>query len=304
MMIQEEIQELKVARKALILAHNYQPGEIQDVADIVGDSLELAVKAAEADEPVLVICGVRFMAETAKLLSPKKTVLIPAPDAGCPLSDFLTPEMIHDARQKYPGAAVVVYVNSSAEVKAAADITCTSANAAEVVRSLAAETILFGPDANLASFVQKQVPEKRIIPLPPEGHCYVHTAFTEDQIRDAKAKGWRIVCHPECRPPVQSASDLIASTGGMVQHACDCDEWYICTEREMGYRLKKLHPDRHFHVNPDAICKDMKKTTLEDLHRSLRDGIFEVEIPDEIAVPARKAVEAMITSRRREHDRA
>ncbi len=294
MTIQEEIQQLKVSRNALILAHNYQPGEIQDAADIVGDSLELALKAAGATEPVLVVCGVMFMAETAKILSPEKTVLIPVPDTGCPLSDFLTPEMIHVAREEHPGAAVVVYVNSSVEVKAAADITCTSANAAEVVRSLAAETILFGPDANLASFVQKQVPEKRIIPLPPEGHCYVHTAFTEDQIREAKAKGWRIVCHPECRPLVQSGSDLIASTGGMVQHACDCDEWFICTEREMGYRLEKLYPDRTFHIDPDAICKDMKKTTLEDLHRSLHDGIFEVNIPDEIAVPARKAVEAMM----------
>ncbi len=294
MTIKEEIQQLKIAKNALILAHNYQPGEIQDAADIVGDSLELAVKAAEATEPVLVVCGVRFMAETAKLLSPEKTVLIPVPDAGCPLSDFLTPDMIHAARKEHPGAAVVVYVNSSAEVKAAADITCTSANAEAVVRSLDQETILFGPDANLASFVQTQVPEKRIIPLPPEGHCYVHTAFTEDQIREARSKGWRIVCHPECPPEIQSDSDLIASTGGMVQHACDCDEWFICTEREMGYRLTKLHPDRHFHVDSDAICKDMKKTTLEDLHRSLRDGIFEVEIPDEIAVPARKAVEAMM----------
>ena len=294
MTIQEEIQKLKIARNALILAHNYQPAEIQDVADIVGDSLELAIKAAGATEPVLVVCGVRFMAETAKLLSPEKTVLLPAPDAGCPLSDFLTPEMVHEAREKYPGAAVVVYVNSSVEVKAAADITCTSANAAAVVRSLDAETILFGPDANLASFVQKQMPEKRIIPLPPGGHCYVHCAFTEDQIREARSKGWRIVCHPECPPKIQADSDLIASTGGMVQHACECDEWFICTEREMGYRLKKLHPDRHFHVDPEAICKDMKKTTIEDLHRSLRDGIHEVKIPDEIAVPARKAVEAMM----------
>ncbi|MCQ1537546.1 quinolinate synthase NadA [Methanocalculus taiwanensis] len=298
MTIKEEIQQLKVARNALILAHNYQPGEIQDVADIVGDSLELAVKAKEAEEPVLVVCGVRFMAETAKLLSPEKTVLLPVPDAGCPLSDFLTPEMIHEAREKYPGAAVVVYVNSSAEVKAAADITCTSANAADVVKSLDADMILFGPDANLASFVQGQVQEKRIIPLPAEGHCYVHTAFTEDQIREAKAKGWRVVCHPECPPGIQSDSDLIASTGGMVQHACDCDEWFICTERDMGYRLRKLHPNRHFHVDPNAICKDMKKTTIEDLLRTLRDGVYEVVIPDEIAVPARKAVEAMIGIRR------
>jgi len=294
MTIKEEIQELKVARNALILAHNYQPGEIQDSADIVGDSLELAIKAAGATEPVLVICGVRFMAETAKILSPEKTVLIPSPDAGCPLSDFLTPGMIHTARKEHPGAAVVVYVNSSAEVKAAADITCTSANAEAVVRSLNAETILFGPDANLASFVQKQVPEKRIIPLPAEGHCYVHTAFTGDQIREARAKGWRIVCHPECSPKIQSDSDLIASTGGMVRHAPECDEWFICTEREMGYRLKKLHPDRHFHVDQNAICKDMKKTSIRDLHRSLRDGFSEVEIPDEIAVPARKAVGAMM----------
>lgn len=298
MTINEEIQQLKKEKNVLILAHNYQLPEIQDVADIVGDSLELAQHAAVAKEDILIICGVRFMAETAKILSPEKTVLIPVPDAGCPLADYLTPEMIHNARKEHPDAAVVVYVNSSVEVKAAADITCTSANAAAVVRSLPNQKILFGPDANLAYYVQQQVPEKQIIALPPQGHCYVHTAFTERQICDAQDQGWRVVSHPECLPDVQARSDLIASTGGMVRHACDCDEWFVCTEREMGYRLKTLYPDRTFHVDPEAICEDMKKTTITDLLRSLRDGIYEVTIPSEIADPAQKAVKRMIALRR------
>lgn len=297
MTINAEIQHLKREKNALILAHNYQMPEIQDLADIVGDSLELAVKAAGAEEPVLIVCGVQFMAETAKLLSPEKRVLIPVRDAGCPLADHLTPEMVLEARKKHPGAAVVVYVNSTAAVKAVADITCTSANAVAVVRSLSEETILFGPDANLASYVQRQVPDKLIIPLPPEGHCYVHTAFTVKEIAEAKMNGYRVVCHPECPPPVQTGSDLIASTGGMVRHAGESREWFVCTEREMGYRLKKLYPDRIFHTNPDAICKDMKKITLKDLLRSLREGVYEVHIPVDIAIPARRAVERMIAIR-------
>lgn len=298
MTTEEEIRKLKEERNALILAHNYQLPEIQDVADIVGDSLELAVKAAEAEESVLIVCGVLFMAETAKLLSPEKTVLIPVPDAGCPLADHLTPEMVLEARKKHPDAAVVVYVNSTAAVKAVADITCTSANAADVVRSLPEKTILFGPDANLASFVQKQVPEKEIIPLPPEGHCYVHTAFTVDQVEEARSHGCRIVCHPECRPEVQEISDLVTSTGGMVRHADECDTWFVCTEREMGYRLRSLYPDRAFHLPEDAVCEDMKKTKREDLLRSLRDGVYEVIIDEDVLGPAKRAVERMIRIRR------
>ncbi|MCP1716042.1 quinolinate synthase [Methanocalculus alkaliphilus] len=294
----EEIRKLKEERNALILAHNYQLPEIQDVADIVGDSLELAVKASEAQESVLIVCGVLFMAETAKLLSPEKTVLIPVPDAGCPLADHLTPEMVLEARKKHPDAAVVVYVNSTAAVKAVADITCTSANAADVVRSLPEKTILFGPDANLASFVQKQVPEKDIIPLPPEGHCYVHTAFTVDQVEEARSHGCRIVCHPECRPEVQEISDLVTSTGGMVRHADECDSWFVCTEREMGYRLRSLYPDREFLLPEDAVCEDMKKTKREDLLRSLQNGVHEVIIDEDVLGPAKRAVERMIRIRR------
>lgn len=291
----EDILKLKQEQNALILAHNYQLPEIQEVADIVGDSLELAITAADAEEPLLIVCGVRFMAETAKLLSPDKTVLIPVLDAGCPLADFLTPEMIREATKQHPDAAVVVYVNSSVEVKAAADITCTSSNAAAVVRSLSEETILFGPDANLASYVQQQVPEKRIIPLPAEGHCYVHTAFTKEQIREAKEKGWRVVCHPECLPAIQAESDLVTSTGGMVRHACDCEEWFVCTEREMGYRLQTLYPDLVFHVDSGAVCDDMKKTKAADLLRSLQEGVYEITINPDIALPARKAVERMLS---------
>lgn len=209
-----EIRALKIRKNAIIMAHNYQPLEIQALADVVGDSLELAVRAKEAKADLIVVCGVRFMAETAKILNPERKVVIPVPDAGCPLADFLTPEMIREAKERHPDAAVVVYVNSTAESKALADVTCTSANAVKVVASLKNDTILFGPDSNLAAYVQRELPEKTIIPLPPGGHCYVHTGFTLADVEAARRKGSMVVCHPECRPEIQEQADLVASTGG------------------------------------------------------------------------------------------
>ncbi len=292
-----EIKELKKRRNAIILAHNYQLPEIQDIADILGDSLELAIRAKEAREDVIVFCGVRFMAETAKILNPKKTVLIPEKDAGCPLADFLTPEMVIAARRDHPGAAVVLYVNSTAASKAEADITCTSANAVEVVRSLEATTILFGPDSNLADYVQSKVPEKTIIPLPPGGHCYVHELFTCDDIIEAADRGDVTICHPECPREVRNGSDLVASTGGMVRMAENAESWTLLTERDMAYRLRMLFPDREFHVKDEAICRDMKKTTLESVLRALRTDTYEVVLPDEIMERARAPIERMIAVR-------
>jgi len=292
-----EIRELKKRRNAVILAHNYQLPEIQDIADILGDSLELAIRAKEAREDVIVFCGVLFMAETAKILNPKKTVLLPEMDAGCPMADFLTPEMIIAARREHPGAAVVLYVNSTAASKAEADITCTSANAVEVVRSLEPDTILFGPDSNLADYVQSKVPEKRIIPLPPGGHCYVHQQFTCDDVIEAAERGDVTICHPECPREVRNGSDLVASTGAMVRMAETARSWTLLTERDMAYRLRTLYPDRVFHIKEEAICTDMKKTTLESVLRALRTDTYEIVLSEEIMERARAPIKRMLALR-------
>lgn len=294
--MEKEIRALKAEKNAVVMAHNYQPPEIQALADVVGDSLELAVKAKEIAADLIVVCGVRFMAETAKVLNPGRKVVIPVEDAGCPLADFLTPAMIREARRRHPDAAVVVYVNSTAESKALADITCTSANAVRVVQSLPNDTILFGPDANLAAYVQRELPEKTIIPLPPGGHCYVHAGFTLADIEAAKRKGGTIVCHPECPPEVQERADRIASTGGMVRDAAagGDEPWWVFTEREMASRLRVLYPGRVFYEKPEAVCADMKKISLPDLRRALESGEHEVILPPDVMDRARRAIERMI----------
>ncbi len=293
--MEKDIRALKAEKNAVVMAHNYQPMEIQALADVVGDSLELAVKAKETGADLIVVCGVRFMAETAKILNPDKKVIIPVEDAGCPLADFLTPDLIREAKERYPDAAVVVYVNSTAESKALADITCTSANAVQVVRSLPHDTILFGPDANLAAYVQRELPEKTIVPVPPGGHCYVHTGFTLADVEAARRKGGMVVCHPECLPEVQEQADLIASTGGMVRDAAGGDEpWWVFTEREMASRLRVLYPGRVFYEKPEAVCADMKRISLADLRRALEREEHEVVLAPEIMDRARRAIERMI----------
>jgi len=294
--MEDEIRALKARKNAVILAHNYQPMEIQALADVVGDSLELAVKAKETGADLIVVCGVRFMAETAKILNPGRKVVIPVEDAVCPLADYLTPEMILEARRQHPDAAVVVYVNSSAECKALADVTCTSANAVRVVASLQNEEILFGPDANLAAYVQRELPDKRIIPLPPEGHCYVHTGFSLADVEAARDRGGTIVCHPECLPEVQEEADRIASTGGMVRGAADGgnEPWWVFTEREMVSRLRYLYPGRVFYEKPDAVCKDMKKIKPADLLRALDREEHEIVLPPAVMEAARQAIERML----------
>lgn len=294
MTIPERIRALKAERNAVILAHNYQRPEIQDNADIVGDSLELAISAKETTASVIVLCGVDFMAETAKILNPGKTVLLPVKDATCPMAHQLTPDMIREARVTHPEASVVLYVNSTAESKALADIVCTSANAEKIVRSLPTREILFGPDCNLAAYVQNLIPEKEIIPLPPGGHCYVHDAFTLEDLEEARQRGGRIICHPECRPEIQSGAHVIASTGGMIRAAPDAMVWNVLTEREMGYRLTTLFPGKTFYTKEEAICEDMKKITLVDLCRSLDRMQYEVTIDPEVASRARAAIDRMI----------
>ncbi len=290
----KRIEQLKKEKNAIILVHNYQPPEIQDAADIIGDSLELAVKARSVTEDTIILCGVRFMAETAKVLNPEKTVILPAKDAGCPLADFLTPEMVREARIAHPDAAVVLYVNSDTAAKAEADIVCTSANAVEVVRSLKEKTVLFGPDSNLADYVASRVPDKKIIPLPEGGHCYVHEMFSCDDVIAAAEKGFTTICHPECPREVRKGADVVASTGGMVKMADLADSWMLLTEKGIGYRLEKLFPDKKFMIREDAICKDMKKITLDMLEHSLITGEYAVTLPAHLMKRARGPIERMM----------
>ena len=291
----EEIRRLAEEKGALILVHNYESAEVQDVADICGDSLELARKAKEADAKTLVICGVYFMAETAKILSPEKTVLIPRPDAGCALADQLTPEMVREAKTKHPGAPFVVYVNSSAATKAECDITCTSANAADVVRSLKEDVVLFGPDANLAAWVRKNVPEKTIITVPEDGGCPVHHKVTVEEIEAARKQfpNATVICHPECSPAVQEASDMIGSTGYMIRNCGEEKEWIIVTENGILHPLSKHYPETVFH-GIEAVCESMKLITLKDLYETLAEGKNEVIVEKETADRARDAIERMI----------
>ena len=291
----EEIRRLAEEKGALILVHNYESAEVQDVADICGDSLELARKAKEAGAKTLVICGVYFMAETAKILSPEKTVLIPRPDAGCALADQLTPEMVREAKAKHPGAPFVVYVNSSAATKAECDITCTSANAADVVRSLKEDVVLFGPDANLAAWVRKNVPEKTIITVPEDGGCPVHHKVTVEEIEAARKQfpNATVICHPECSPAVQEASDMIGSTGYMIRNCGEEKEWIIVTENGILHPLSKHYPETVFH-GIEAVCESMKLITLKDLYETLAEGKNEVIVEKETADRARDAIERMI----------
>ncbi|MBP2134493.1 quinolinate synthase [Methanomicrobium sp. W14] len=298
MTIADDIKRLKKEKNAVVLVHNYQPPEIQDLADFTGDSLELAIKAREAKEDIIVLCGVMFMAETAKILNPGKKVILPAKDAGCPLADFLTPEAVRKAKEAHPGAEVVLYVNSTAGCKAEADITCTSANAVQVCRSLKSDTILFGPDSNLASWVAENVPEKTIIPVPKNGHCPVHMVFKPSDAEDAKKNGYTAVCHPECSKEVRDKCSLVASTGGMVREAGRSERWAVLTEKDMAYRLKKKFPGKEFFSFPDAVCKDMKLITPEMLKESLEDEGPEITVPGEIMKRAGCAIRRMMDIKR------
>ncbi|NPA74642.1 MAG: quinolinate synthase NadA [Euryarchaeota archaeon] len=292
MNLAEEIKKLKKEMNAVILAHNYQRGEVQRIADFTGDSLQLARKATEIDADYIVFAGVDFMAETAAVLNPDKTVLIPSQVASCEMAIFLTPEMIEEARKKYPGAAVVLYVNSTAACKAMADITCTSANAVRVVESLNEDTVLFGPDSNLAQYVAKRT-AKKIIPLPPNGHCYVHTNLMPENVRHDGV----LLVHPECPMEMQNEADVIASTGGMIRYVAksDAKRFVVATERDMVERLKMEFPEREFvPAWPDAICLGMKQITLRKVYESMKEKKYVVKVNDEIASKAKKAIERML----------
>jgi len=291
------IVRLKAARGAVILAHNYQRGEVQDIADFTGDSLELSRKAAATDAETIIFCGVYFMAETAAILSPSKCVLIPDPQAGCPMVDMAPVEAVRALKAKHPGAIVVTYVNSSAAVKAESDICCTSANAIEVVQSLPADReVLFVPDQYLGGHVQRQT--GRSLVLWP-GFCPTHQRITAEAIaaRRAEYPGAPVLVHPECTPEAAAAADAVLSTGGMCRYASGspASTLLIGTETGILFRLGQENPGKRFvPVTEDAVCPNMKRITLEKIRHALEELTHPITVPEDTAHAARAALERML----------
>lgn len=289
---------LKRSRNAYIIAHNYQRGELQDLADATGDSLALAQAAIRADAEVVVFCGVDFMAETASILNPEKTILLPEINAGCPMAGMLNADQLRAKMAEHPDAAVVSYVNSSAEVKALSTICCTSANAVRVVQSLPHRRVLFVPDRNLGAYVQSQVPEKEIVLW--DGFCPTHQRFKEEDIVRAQAEypDAEFIAHPECRPEVLQHADAIRSTAGMVDavRSSSAPRFIIGTEEGMLYKLRKNHPDREFILpTPKLVCPTMKMTKLASLVRSLERMEYEIKVTGEVAARAKEALDRMLS---------
>jgi quinolinate synthase len=293
----DRIMSLKEKRRAVILAHNYQPGEVQDIADFVGDSLELSQRAAATDAEVIVFCGVHFMAETASILSPDKVVLLPDPNAGCPMANMVTVEGLKKKKAELPGAAVVSYVNTTAAVKAESDICCTSANAVRVVASLDSQQILFVPDQNLGQYISTKVENKKFFFWP--GFCPAHVRIKPEHITRRKRDypEAKVVVHPECTPQVIALADEVLSTGGMCRYARrdDVSQMIVGTETGIIYRLRKENPAKRFiPASEQAICADMKLITLDKIRHSLEDMAPEVRVPQEIRLRAKKAVDRML----------
>lgn len=305
--MREEILRLKAEREAILLAHNYQREEIQLLADYVGDSLDLARYSTKVRGKVVIFAGVDFMAQTAAILNPDKTVLIPDPDARCPMAAQLSPEMVREAKVRHPRAAVVLYINTLAETRAEADVVCTSANAAQIVNALDEEEIIFGPDKNLAWYVQQRT-DKKIIPLPDFGYCYVHRMFTPADIllRREKFPDAEVLVHPECDPEVQKLASHLCSTSQMLTRAraSPAKRFIIATEIGMVARLRREFPGKEFIPALDtAVCQQMKKHNLQKLYESVRDLKYIVTVPPDIAARARQATERMLElSGRATHD--
>jgi quinolinate synthase len=294
--LEEQILKLKKERNAIILAHNYQRDEVKEIADLVGDSLELSRKAAETTADIIVFCGVHFMAETAAIFNPAMTVLLPDINAGCPMADMITAEQLRQKKKELPGATVVTYINSTAEVKAESDYCCTSANGVKVVASLDSDEILFVPDQYLGHYIAAKTGQKMTF-WP--GYCPTHARIQPDDIIRLKQEHprARVVVHPECRPEVIALADEALSTSGMCRYARqeDFSELIVGTEVGLLYRLRKENPGKKFiPVSEKAICPDMKLITLEKVLRSLETMTPQVKVPEAIRTRAKAAVDRML----------
>jgi quinolinate synthase len=296
MSILQDIHHLKQSKQALILVHNYQRPEIQEIADFLGDSLELSRRAAQSDARIIVFCGVRFMAETAKILSPDKKVLLPVREAGCPMAEMISPEELKKLKARYPGAAVVSYVNTNADIKALSDACCTSSNAVRVINHVPARQIIFTPDGNLASWCQRFV-DKEIIPW--NGYCYVHQRISEKEVQQAKQRmpDALLLVHPECRPGVIDLADEVLSTNQMVEFVRQSGKkrFLIATEEGLISRLKRENPGKEFYAaGTIKICRNMKLTTLEDVYLALKHEQYPVHLSEDTIRSCQKALQVMI----------
>jgi len=298
MTLTDEIIKLKKEKRAVILAHNYQRPEIQDIADYVGDSIGLSKKAMEEKEAeIIVFSAVDFMAESAAILNPDKKVLLPTLGARCPMAQMLTVDEIKRWKVHYPLVPVVLYVNTLASAKAYCDICCTSANAVEVVESLNAETVLFGPDRNLAEYVQRKT-GKTIIPIPERGFCPTHLLFQPEDVQMLKMKhpDAVVTVHPECTLEMQNVADFIGSTSQMCRYARESNAktFIVATEEGLLHRLRKENPGKQFILAyEDAVCPNMKLNTLERLYTALKEEKHVITVPESVAKRARKALERM-----------
>lgn len=294
--IVDEIRKLKEEKNAVILAHNYQIPPIQDLADFVGDSLALAIQATKVNSDLIIFCGVDFMAESALILNPQKTVVHPNPQAKCPMAAMVDVEGLRIAKKENPNATVVSYVNTTAAVKTETDICCTSANAVKVIKSLDTDTVLFVPDSNLGLYAQRFLPDTKFVFWP--GYCHVHQDISVEQILDLKKDhpGAEILVHPECSPDVIDSADHVFSTEGMVKHCSSSTtkEFIIGTEEGLVHRLKKENPEKVFHAIPNAICPNMKKISLENTLDALKTLEPKLVLPKEVIKKARAPLDKMV----------
>ncbi len=295
--LKSAISRLKSESDAVIFAHNYQCRDVQEIADHLGDSLELSRLAARVPQQTIVFAGVKFMAETAKILAPEKLVLLPRLDAGCPMADMITPEDLHDLKTRYPQAMVVSYVNSSVEIKAESDLCCTSANAVQVVRNVPSKQIIFIPDKNLGAYVASKVKEKELILF--EGYCYVHNRIKAEEIAEMKRRfpGTPVLVHPEVPMDVIRLADEVFSTSGMLAYVqkSSAREFIVATEQGLLDRMAAENSGKRFHpaLRP-KICSNMKRTALDDVLVALQKKQYQIDVDERIAVPARKALAEML----------
>ncbi|MCP4151398.1 MAG: quinolinate synthase NadA [bacterium] len=292
-----KIKQLKEEKNAVLLAHNYQVEDVQLVADYLGDSLGLSRIAATVKSDIIVFAGVKFMAETAKILSPDKTVLLPRLDAGCPMADMIVADELIEMKKTYPNARVVTYVNSSVEIKAESHACCTSANAVNVVKNIDADEIIFVPDKNLGAYVQKMVPEKKIHFF--EGYCYVHNRIKKEEIEETKKlfPEAKVIAHPEARMKVLDISDVVLSTSGMLKYAAESKDkqFIVATEQGLLERMKRENPEKEFYPAYRAkICSNMKRTSLNDVYLALEHHRYEIKVDEAIAKRATNALNEML----------
>jgi quinolinate synthase len=294
--LKEKIQQLKVEKNALILAHYYQSDDIQEIADFVGDSYYLSKVGKECKEQIIVFCGVKFMAESAKILSPEKTVLLPNLEAGCTMADMINGEDVRELKKEHPKAKVICYINSTAEVKAESDICCTSSNALKIINNLGLDEIIFIPDKNLGEYINEKVQDKDMILW--NGFCCVHEFVSAEEILEVKSsdKNIKILVHPECNREIRNLADFIGSTGEIIKFATEDTgkKYMIVTEEGILYELKNKNPDKDF-ITPKTpmICNSMKKTTLEDVYNCLLNDQYEITLEEDVRQAAHKCLNAM-----------